>query len=313
MDYMNICPTCGSFTRKKYCSAVCYQNRSKHSNCPICGKIIKRTEMTYCSRKCSLEGKHRRSLANKQVNTCLVCGSETYNKKYCNIDCWTIAAKTFYDFTDNLPKIGKTWTDEDRQYLSENYGLVPIDDLARHFNMSRAALCTAASRMGIRSHKKWKANEIEIIKKHIQNPQVLRDLLPTKSPSGIANLIKRITLEDTLYNYITSPETICKDFLDEMQIEYIREKSFHPYRTDFLVGNLDIEVHGTYFHGDPRFYREEDLNQRQIYKQKIDQDKEKYLKSIHGIDTMVLWEHDIYTRPDWCKQQIGVAVLKSRN
>lgn len=62
--------------------------------------------------------------------------------------------------------------------------------------------------------------------------------------------------------------------------------------------NLCIEFNGTYFHGDPKIFNENDhpnpYNKNITAKELWDKDNERYkkLKEIRNIDTFVVWENE---------------------
>ena len=155
--------------------------------------------------------------------------------------------------------------------------------------------------------------EIEIVQAHLNEPEYLLKSL-NKSPSAIANQIKRVALKGTQYSYETSPEEICKDIIENLGISTInkREIQFEQYRMDFLIDNIDVEVQGTYFHCDPRFYQDGATNDTQAYMISKDKKRKDYIES-RGYKVLYIWEHDLYVNREKCKELIGMAVLKSRN
>lgn len=308
------CKFCGKETTKKsFCSRKCMYDskRKERAICPNCGKPASRAETKFCSMKCRDEYKKKINEKNREYRTCIICGTKTLNEKYCSMKCLGEDRKTMDYYKSNLPNEHQ-WSEEELQYLRENYGYLSLEEICDHFNLSEGAIIATAKRYDIKSARKWTNEEIEIAREHLNEPSYLLDHLD-KSPSAIANQIKRIALEGTQYDYNTSPEKICEDILIELGISYEYEKRIDKYWTDFLVDKLDIEVQGTYYHVDPRFYKNEsELTERQ--KVQIVRDKKKQaILGIEGYQVLYIWEHDLYVNREKCKELIGVAVLKSRN
>ena len=307
------CEHCGKeTTKKRFCSRECMYaaKRKPRSKCPNCGKDAPRAEMQFCSMKCRDEYKKKVNEKNRQYNKCIICGKETLNEKYCSMKCMGEDRATMTYMVDNL-KNENSWTEEKLEYLKENYGYLPLEEIADHFNSSTSAIIATANRYNIISVRKWTDEEIEITRNNINNIDYLLKELK-KSPSAIANQIKRIALENTENGYNTSPETICKNILDDLELQYQREVPVDNFRLDFLIDKLDIEVQGTYYHCDTRFYPNGATNDMQAYMISKDKRRTDYLES-KGYEVLYIWEHDLYVNRDYVKELIGKAVLKSRN
>lgn len=97
-------------------------------------------------------------------------------------------------------------------------------------------------------------------------------------------------------------QQIVNNLLDELNIKYINEYNCKYYAIDnYLVDyNLMIEVMGTYWHSDPRFYNE--INY-EMQNNQISQDKRKntYIKNNHNINILYLWEEDVINNYNLCK------------
>lgn len=310
---MNKCEYCGKeTTNKRFCSRECmYASKRKPRNkCPNCGKEVPRVEMKFCSMKCRDEYKKKINEKNRQYNRCIICGKKTLNEKYCSMECLGKDRKNMTYYLDNLPN-NNIWTKEKLDYLKNNYGYLPLEAIANYFDVSTSAIIATAKRYNIKSARKWNDKELKIVNDNINDIDFLLKTLK-KSPSAIANQIKRLALKDTKYDYNTSPEEICKDILNELGLEYKREVPVNSFRLDFLVNNLDLEVQGTYYHCDPRFYLNGATNKTQNYMISKDKHRTDYLKS-QGYDVLYVWEHDLYVNRNYIKELIGKAVLKSRN
>lgn len=104
----------------------------------------------------------------------------------------------------------------------------------------------------------------------------------------------------------TSIQLKVNSLLDELNIEFEREKIFKYYAVDnFLVKyNLIIEVMGDYWHGSPLVYNINnarflsELQNKTIIK---DKQKHSYILNKHNIEILYLWENDINNYPEMCK------------
>lgn len=95
----------------------------------------------------------------------------------------------------------------------------------------------------------------------------------------------------------TSIERKVEEYLIENGITH-KYNFIDRYQYDFLLPehNIIIEVQGDYWHGNPNIYSDNDpnlksLNETQKYKQKLDIDKNKYIKNRYKI--IYIWETDV--------------------
>lgn len=110
-------------------------------------------------------------------------------------------------------------------------------------------------------------------------------------------------------------ETWIHRILSEMNIPYSTQFYIRPYIYDVLITDINvfIEVNGTLWHADPRFYKSDDILPRMGKRaQEIwDKDKKKLnLASSKGYKTVVLWEEDIKFLSD---QQLFDYIYESIN
>ena len=106
---------------------------------------------------------------------------------------------------------------------------------------------------------------------------------------------------------ITKPEKITAEILQELGIDYIREKYMldMKYRVDFYLtkSQKTIEVHGDYYHANPSVYDYAKLYP--IQKSNVLRDikrRQDFLEA--GIPLLEIWENDIYTKREFIKQKI---------
>lgn len=112
---------------------------------------------------------------------------------------------------------------------------------------------------------------------------------------------------DGVLNKQTKPQIYINKLLDELDIPFVNEHTFKYYSVDNFLSdhNLIIEVMGDYFHANPLIYN--NYNQLNAIQQKdVIRDKRKhtYISKYFNIEILYLWEHDIKTNLELCKQLI---------
>ena len=97
--------------------------------------------------------------------------------------------------------------------------------------------------------------------------------------------------------------------LDAMGIVYQWQAKLHRFVFDFLVyeAKLFLEVHGTFWHADPRFYNHAALKPTQERNRANDIRKAEAARAA-GYRLLVLWEYDITTTPVLVTNQVRAAV-----
>ena len=88
------------------------------------------------------------------------------------------------------------------------------------------------------------------------------------------------------------------NFLDKLGIEYVQQFEAVSIGRfyDFMIKNhnLILEIDGSYFHSDPRFF--EKTNKMQKRNKRVDDVKNKWAL-INGFVLLRFWEYDIYNNP----------------
>lgn len=106
----------------------------------------------------------------------------------------------------------------------------------------------------------------------------------------------------------TKIETIVKNNLDLMGIEYMKNFRCDKYVFDFYLPfyNFVIECQGDYWHGNSEFF--ENLNDIQLKNIERDFRKVKYLKD-NNIRSLFLWENEIYKNINNIKEIIWQQLI----
>lgn len=110
---------------------------------------------------------------------------------------------------------------------------------------------------------------------------------------------------------MTSPHILICDILNSLLIEYETEYRLGRYSFDCFVktNELAIEIMGTYFHCDVRFYNKS-INELQENSLRRDYNKKK-LAEENNIQILYLWEHDINNNIKLCEKLILKFVKKN--
>lgn len=131
--------------------------------------------------------------------------------------------------------------------------------------------------------------------------------LPESEKYVIVNRLNKAMIQN---NKITKIEEIIASFLNSEGYEFIQNKQIGRFFVDFYLpkNNLVIECDGDYWHGNPEFFKESDLNHIQL--KNIDRDKRKNEMLFNkNIKIIRFWEHDIKYRFDKIKESICVEQL----
>lgn len=127
---------------------------------------------------------------------------------------------------------------------------------------------------------------------------------------------KQIIREHTLKQYQegrvnkinTNIELKIKEFLNNNKIDFEFQKPFGYWVYDFFIpnNNLFIECNGDYWHGNPKKYRYDQLNDVQVRNQIRDTKKRIYAET-SGYKVISFWENDIIN--NW--EVIAYEILQS--
>ena len=310
---MNKCLYCGKETKnKKYCSKECKIKAmtKEKPHCLNCGKELDRCEKKFCNNKCYQEYKRKEFEKTLVYNHCIICGKPTLNEKYCSQECMGKDPARKITAVKNLEKVNETpWTEKEIEFLINNYGIMPISDLCEYLKRNQGEVIKKANDINIKSKRYWKDEDILYLQAHCNDSlESLKNALH-KSSSAIMNKFAKINgFQDNKGNSIISVQEFVSKFIkEELKINVLEEFHVGKYITDILVGTLDIEIQGTYWHADPRFYPQETISESQ--KQHIERDrlKKEYFEK-KGIKILYLWEYDIISNPQKCKEIIAEKI-----
>lgn len=100
----------------------------------------------------------------------------------------------------------------------------------------------------------------------------------------------------------TKPHILMSNILDELQIEYIEEKSLDVWSFDFYLplGDIYIEVDGDYFHTNPKIFPDGPKTNTQKINHYRDSKKNKFCAD-NSIRLLRFWESDILNNKEFIK------------
>lgn len=102
---------------------------------------------------------------------------------------------------------------------------------------------------------------------------------------------------------LTTPHVSVIEVLEKNKISFSIEYSIKRFSIDcFIYNNTSIEIMGTYWHCDPRFYKSP-VDDIQRHSFTSDNNKRKLLESLN-IPVLYLWEYDIKTNIKMCEKLI---------
>jgi len=111
-------------------------------------------------------------------------------------------------------------------------------------------------------------------------------------------------------NFTKPHKTIC-EYLEQQNIDFEIEKYISPYFVDiFIEPDKIIEVYGDYWHGNPKFYKEEktlNLPTGEILVQEKWEEDEKRIKYLEkkGNKVLILWEDEIHNNFSLIEEKIN--------
>lgn len=115
------------------------------------------------------------------------------------------------------------------------------------------------------------------------------------------NIIPKKIDEKPLYGNedITSSkleDKFAREFLEFLGVKYVRQYFAKPIGRyyDFYIPehNLLIEINGRYYHGDPRYYKSNQLNNMQKKNKRVDEIKNEWAW-MNCYNMLYIWEDDI--------------------
>lgn len=250
--------------------------------------------------------------------------------KYRELESVNKTAKHFNTSDVTIAKILKRhgvegWRDQMRVFLDENkdyvleryrdgFGVVSI---ARELNISYSTLYLNMRRWGIaRSYPRVKeirrtleTDKAKIHEAYFDNGVCIQELAETYeiSRSRMHLAFKEWGWKARNPSRDTSIERIVEKMLKQIGVAYAKQFKIERRLYDFFVpsANLLIEVHGDYWHGNPRFYRTpSDLQKKNRNRDRI----KTSLAKANRHRLVCFWECEINQRPERVRAKIEKAL-----
>lgn len=300
---VKICPQCGqefSYMKskeRKFCSKEC-SHKSKQTGmdikCDNCGKIFYRRqyhidrqknkgENNFCCIQCQKEYLHKQRFEFRQCET---CGkqfevSKLSSQRFCSDKCqiqWqtTQTGELNSRFTSVLMPC---------TYCGKQHYVKPYK-LNEQENFFCSKKCRQAWYAEVYSQREeWKNESRRRILNQFQN---------------------------SCFDIETIPQKIVNDILDELGVDYYREKSFEYYAVDnyLLDYNLIIEVQGDYWHANPLKF-DTNLTNAQYDRVNRDKSKHSYFKNQYNVEILYLWESDLKKHRDVCLELVKKYIFSN--
>ena len=190
------------------------------------------------------------------------------------------------------------WIETDIKFLKENYTNCSIEELSEKLNRSDKAIKKKLWELKliyITSDSKWSEEEIKFLKENFQNGLEVVAFFLERSFKGVRHKADQLGLY-TVSKKETSIEIQMKKILDNLCIDYIYDSRLsdkYMYRPDFVIKNSKIifECFGDYWHANPNFYDEDELNMTQEVNVSKDSRKKQIYESL-GYSYNIIWESE---------------------
>ncbi|WP_288981836.1 hypothetical protein [uncultured Flavobacterium sp.] len=215
--------------------------------------------------------------------------------------------KSVYHFLNRLDinKMSDRWNDEELNYLKKNVRILSYLDISKHLNRTEAACYNKAYELGItKPDDHYYTNSIkdeEIIKYVLENSNTMTDYDISIAKNINISQVVTIRKNHGIFKHggrscgsLTMPEKYIDLFLKDTGVIYDCQSKFFGLIADFYIPSckIIIEVNGDYWHGNPRIYKNNELDS--IQQKGVDRDIRKYdVYNKAGFLTIIIWEQDI--------------------
>lgn len=188
----------------------------------------------------------------------------------------------------------KTWSDEEIMFLCSNIDKLSYDEISKKINRSIRAVMVKASKLGIVSDgSKWSENEDKVLLSNLHRTKYELSFLLNRTPKAIQHRCNGLGVKLGSVRKETELEIKIENILKDLKVEYNTQVvlgSHFNYRADFVIGDIVIEAHGDYWHGNPVLYSSP--NKMQSLMIERDALKKSYFESL-GYEVFVVWEMEV--------------------
>lgn len=246
--------------------------------CQTCNKIGELNP--FYGKKHTEELKKQRSLERKG-KWCIGENNGFYGKKHSE------------ELKQKLSKLNKNKkvSEETKQKISDYYKLHPDQKLLQ-------------IQKSIQTKENWTEEQKQKFKDNIINGALKAKLSPNyyenkrkaaKKSNASQHKYKRNNFEKRVEQWLI-------DHNIEYNYSAIMSNNVRNMQFDFIIRHkrILIECQGTYWHADPRFFKDENLREHQKEKRISDEEKREFAKS-HNFKLIEVWEYDIMHNNDFSK------------
>jgi very-short-patch-repair endonuclease len=205
-------------------------------------------------------------------------------------------------FNLTLPnKNQKIWTEQEKKLLMDNYGAIPLTEIAKKLNRTRGSVTTKANKGLKLLTTPWTDKNVKYLKDNylsMSDVNIAKELKLTKYQ--VSSKRNRLGLHRP-YTNSTLEMDFLKFFEETYKFKPKVQSKIWKYIVDFQINNLLIELNGSYWHSDPRIYKNGPIYKKQIYVVNKDISKKKYLLE-KKYNLLIIWEEDFYSNINKVKQ-----------
>ncbi|MFD1777971.1 hypothetical protein ACFSFW_04765 [Fredinandcohnia salidurans] len=192
----------------------------------------------------------------------------------------------------------RPWTEEETNFLIENHLNMTQKEISEFLGRPVSSIIKKKSYIGLKKYerkKDWSRQDIDFLKENYKSGSIIEmmDQLG-RTFKAIHTKANELNLSRDTSTYI---EREVESILSNLKIPYESQVNIRGFVADFqLRNNKIIEVHGDYWHCNPKVYKEP-KNETQRRKIKQDRMKRACFNEL-GYTVLYIWELDINNNYD---------------
>lgn len=237
----------------------------------------------------------------KPVGWAMPCHMETGRARFCSRRCRAFVESKIKE--SDWPEIVRLYRDErlTAEAIGARYGCttVPVLKVLRRFNVLRHSKPGKANGMYGHTHTSEAREKIREANR--------RQFSTEEARQRHAELTAKQIQDGRTGKSFNKLERAFAAILDSVNASYQWQFKLDRFVFDFLLLDILIETHGTFWHADPRFYDHASLKPAQAHNIANDVRKEAAALAA-GYRFLRVWEYDVHNHPDRVKSQILTAL-----
>lgn len=215
----------------------------------------------------------------------------------------------------------QAWSENEDDFLRKNWLTKSDYEVAECLSRTYSSVLKRRNKLGLKryretriiyniSERNWTKEDESFLKGYYKVYPIgkLAESL-NRSESAIRNKVNRLGLTDPRFS--TQPEKEAEIILEELQQIYVSQLPIGIYIIDQYIPNknIAIEVHGDFWHCNPKVYPNGPVSVIQERNIANDKKKKSYLQSV-GISVIYVWEYDIVNNRDKVKEFLYSSLNK---